>query len=124
MSEQKNILLVEDELLLSNILKSRLEKEGFKVFQARDGEMALKFLRETKPDIILLDIILPKISGFEILEELQKNPELQSAPVAIISNLGQESDIQKGRSLGAINYFVKAQVTIDELVGKIREMLV
>ncbi|PIY95521.1 response regulator, partial [Candidatus Jorgensenbacteria bacterium CG_4_10_14_0_8_um_filter_39_13] len=112
MSEQKNILLVEDELLLSNILKSRLEKEGFKVFQARDGEMALKFLRETKPDIILLDIILPKISGFEILEELQKNPELQSAPVAIISNLGQESDIQKGRSLGAINYFVKAQVTI------------
>jgi len=124
MSEQKNILLVEDELLLSNILKSRLEKEGFKVFQARDGEMALKFLRETKPDIILLDIILPKISGFEILEELQKNPELQSAPVAIISNLGQESDIQKGRSLGAINYFVKAQVTIDELVGKIRKMLV
>jgi len=124
MTNSKTILLVEDEPLLSNILKSRLEKEGFKVFQARDGEAALKFLKEAKPDFILLDIILPKISGFEILEEMKKNPELQNAPVAIISNLGQESDIQKGRSLGAIDYFVKAQVTIDELVNKIKQMVV
>lgn len=117
---KKQILLVEDEPLLGNILKQRLEREGFSVHLAVDGEEALKILKDTKPDLILLDVILPKISGFELMEKLKMDPQLQQAPVIVISNLGQESDVQKSQSLGAIEYFVKAKVSIDDLIGKIK----
>ncbi len=125
MSEnQKNILLVEDEPLLANLLKQRLEKENFIVNLAQDGEEALKFLKNQKPDLILLDIILPKISGFELMEKLKSAPEIQKAPIIIISNLGQEKDVTKGYSLGAIEYFIKAQVSIEELVSQIKSFLI
>ncbi|MDP3974784.1 MAG: response regulator [Candidatus Jorgensenbacteria bacterium] len=123
MPEGKRILLVEDEPLLGNLLKQRLEKEGFEIVLARDGEEALARLRETKPDLILLDIILPKISGFELLETLQADPQFERAPVIIISNLGQESDVARGTSLGAIQYFVKAKVSIEELVEHVKTFL-
>lgn len=118
-SNKKIILLVEDEPLLANLLKQRLEKEGFLVTWNRDGEQALKTLGEMKPDLILLDIILPKISGFKLLETIQSDPQLERAPVIIISNLGQDSDVAKGQALGAIQYFVKAKVSIDDLVGQV-----
>jgi DNA-binding response OmpR family regulator len=120
----KKILLVEDEPLLGNLLKQRLEHEGVEVILARDGEEALNVLRTTKPDLILLDIILPKISGFELLETLQADPQLERAPVVIVSNLGQDSDMQKGQALGAIQYFVKAKVSIEDLVERVKGMLV
>lgn len=123
MPESNKILLVEDEPLLGNLLKQRLDKEGFEVILAHDGEEALARLRDTKPDLILLDIILPKISGFELLETLQADPQFEKAPVIIISNLGQESDVARGQSLGAIQYFIKAKVSIEELVEHVKTFL-
>lgn len=123
MSDQRTILLVEDEPILSNLLCQRLEKEGFKVVAAHDGEEALEVLKSVKPDLILLDVILPKISGFELMERLKEGPEFQKAPIVIISNLGQENDMEKGQALGAVGYFVKAKMSIEELVGKVRDFL-
>ena len=117
----KKILLVEDEPLLSNLLKQRLEKEGMEVVQAHDGQEALDFLRATKPDLIILDIILPKVSGFEVLQFLQSDPQLEKAPVIIASNLGQDTDMTKGKSLGAVQYFVKAKMSIEDLVGEVKK---
>lgn len=123
MPDQKTVLLVEDEPLLANLLEQRIKKEGFNVIVNRDGEEALKTLHEKKPDLILLDVILPKISGFELMEALRADPQLERAPIIIISNLGQESDIEKGQSLGAIQYFVKAKVSIEELVQNVKMFL-
>ncbi|MDI6734179.1 MAG: response regulator [Patescibacteria group bacterium] len=123
MAEHKIILLVEDEPLLANLLKQRLEKEGLKVLLGRDGEEALRILRDTKPDLILLDIILPKISGFELMETLRNDPQFEKAPIIILSNLGQDVDVAKGQSLGAIQYFVKAKVSIEELVEEVKTFL-
>lgn len=123
MAETKRILLVEDEPLLGNLLKQRLEKDGIEVTLARDGEEALARLRDSKPDLILLDIILPKISGFELMETLQADPQFERAPVIVISNLGQESDVARGAALGAIEYFVKAKVSIEELVEHVKTFL-
>lgn len=120
---QKTILLVEDEKFLSNLLKARLESMGVKVVQVFDGSEAIKLLADIKPDLILMDIILPKISGFEIMEMMNADPALHTAPIVIISNLGQDGDIQKGKALGAIEYFIKAKVSIDELVKKIMSFL-
>ncbi|MEK7626871.1 MAG: response regulator [Patescibacteria group bacterium] len=124
MEGTKKILLVEDEPMLSNLLRQRLEKENFKVTAAHDGNEAIKFLKQEKPDLILLDIILPKMSGFEIMEIMKSDPTLQAAPVVVVSNLGQDSDIERGQSLGAIGYFIKANLSIEDLVSKIKEFLV
>jgi DNA-binding response OmpR family regulator len=123
MAETRTILLVEDEPLLANLLKQRLEKEGITVILCRDGEEALKTLRETKPDLILLDVILPKISGFELMETLKADPQFEKAPIIIISNLGQDTDVQRGQELGAIQYFIKAKVSIEELVEHVKGFL-
>lgn len=123
MDNPKKILLVEDEPILSNILRQRLEGENFRVIMARDGSEAVKFLREEKPDLILLDIILPKMSGFEVMEEMKEDPTIQSAPVVVVSNLGQSSDVEKAQKFGAVGYFVKAQLSIDDLISKIKEFL-
>ncbi len=119
------ILLAEDDLFLSSLLKNRLQNEGMEVIPAKDGEEALHLLRLMKPDLLLLDLILPKKSGFEVLEEVSSDPQMQmqKMPVFIISNLGQPEDISRGQELGAIEYFVKAKTSIDELVQKIKEFL-
>jgi DNA-binding response OmpR family regulator len=117
------ILLVEDDPFLSNLLKVRLQRENIDVTLARDGEEAIKSLTADRPSLILLDLILPKKSGFEILEKISTDPQLKDMPVIIISNLGQTSDIQRGKELGAIEYFVKAKISIDDLVGKVKEFL-
>ena len=118
----KKILLVEDDKFLANLLKLKLEKQGFEVTQAFDGEEALKKLASFLPDLMLLDIILPKKNGFELMEDINKDPKLSKIPVIITSNLAQEEDISKGRNLGAIDYFVKSRSTIDELVEKIKNI--
>ena len=119
------VLLVEDDPFLSSLLKNRLQKEGIEITLAKDGEEALNFLKSTKPDLILLDLILPKKSGFEVMEEMREDPQMQfpGLPIIIISNLGQHEDISRGKALGAIEYFVKAKTSIDELVEKIKEFL-
>jgi len=125
MDNQKTytVLLIEDDQFLSSLLKNRLLKEGLEVVHARDGEEALALLAEKKPDVILLDLILPKKSGFEVMEGIRQDPQLENAPIIIISNLGQPEDIQKGQSLGAVEYFVKAKTSIDDLVKNVTSFL-
>ena len=119
----KRVLIVEDEPLLGNLLKQRLTKEGFAVTLVRDGEEAFRSLQAEIPDLVLLDIILPKVSGFELMERIQSDPVLgeRKIPIVVISNLGQEGDVQKGQELGAIGYLVKAQLSIEDLVAKVKE---
>lgn len=119
----KTVLLVEDDQFLSALLNNRLVREGFEVLLAKDTDEALTALKNKTPQLILMDIILPGKSGFEAIELIKQDPAASSVPVMIISNLGQEADIAKGKQLGVVEYFVKAQTPIDDLVGKIREFL-
>ncbi|MCS7200765.1 MAG: response regulator [Patescibacteria group bacterium] len=115
------VLLVEDDKFLRTVLEKKLLNEGFEVIIAEDGEEALQKLVRERPGIILLDIVLPKRSGFAVLEEIQRDPEFRSLPVIILSNLGQREDVEKGISLGAVDYFVKAKISLDELLNKIKD---
>ena len=126
MNNKPTILLVEDDPFLSSILQLKLDKENFKTIRAADGEEALNILIEQgiRPDVILLDLILPKKNGFEVLETIRQDPTLEKLPVIIISNLGQPSDIDRGKALGIIDYFVKAKLSVDELVNKVKEEIV
>ena len=123
MNDKPTILLVEDDPFLSSVLRMKLEKESFKVVRAADGDEALNFLIEQgiKPDLILLDLILPKKNGFEVLETIRQDPLLEKLPVIIISNLGQPSDIERGKALGVIDYFIKARLSVEELVNKVKK---
>ncbi|OGY67749.1 MAG: hypothetical protein A3B16_00885 [Candidatus Zambryskibacteria bacterium RIFCSPLOWO2_01_FULL_45_43] len=119
----KRILLIEDDPFLSSLLGNRLKREGFEVFLVKDGSEALKALKAQPVDLVLLDIILPGKSGFEVLEEIKGDPQIANLPVIIISNLGQEADIEKGRGLGVVDYIVKARISIDDLIKKAKEFL-
>ncbi len=116
----KKVVLVEDDPFLSSLLGNRLKKEGFELISVKKGSEVLKALRDNNPDLVLLDIILPEKSGFEILSEIRSDPATSQVPVIILSNLGQESDMERGKALGVADYIVKAKVTIDELVNKIK----
>ncbi len=122
-SGSHTVLLVEDDPFLSSLLKTKLQKSGISVTLATDGEQALETLKTLAPDLILLDLILPKKSGFEVLESIQSDPQLNKIAVIILSNLGQDTDITKGKGLGAVEYFIKAKTSIDELVKKIEGFL-
>jgi len=119
----KKILIIEDDHFLSSLMKARLEKEGFSIMQAFDGEEAFSLLKQNKPDLIVLDLIMPKVSGFELLENISVDPQISRVPVMVLSNLGQDSDIEKVKRLGATQYFVKVQTSIDDLVVKVKELL-
>lgn len=118
-SGKKHILIVEDEFLLGNLLKQRLEHAGYQATVFQNGNDVLEFLKTNSPDLILLDIIMPGISGFEFMETMAGDPQYHKPPVIFVSNLGQESDIKRGESLGAVGYFVKAKVSMDEIIQNI-----
>ena len=121
--DSRSILIVEDDRFLSSLIKARLEKDGLLTTQAFNGEEAIDLLRKDKPNLIVLDLVMPKVSGFEVLEAISISPQLNKIPVIILSNLAQDSDIQKAKSLGAIEYFVKVRVSIDDLVDKVRTIM-
>lgn len=121
-SEPK-ILLVEDDVFLRNLLLTRLKREGFSVEGVSDGVEALEKMRSSQPTLVLLDLILPRKNGFEVLQEASEDPILSRIPVIIVSNLGQDSDIERGKALGARDYYVKARLSIDELMGKVKELM-
>lgn len=124
MKIKKKILLIEDEEGIILPLKIRLEKEGFELAVARDGEAGLAALKTEKPDLILLDIILPKMNGFEMLERIKKEDLAEKIPIVIISNLAREGEIEKGLSLGVRDFIVKANLSLDKLAEKISKFLV
>ncbi len=119
----KKVLIVEDDKLLREMMFRKLEKEGYEVSAVMDGAVAFDKIKEFKPDIILLDLILPGSNGFEILEKVKREEEFKETPVIVLSNLGQKSEIDKGMELGAIDYLVKAHFTPTEVAEKIKNLL-
>ena len=124
MADSKTILIIEDENFLSSLIKARLAKEGFSVLQAFDGEEAIASLKAQKPDAIILDLILPKMSGFEVMEAIEADPELSSIPVLVLSNLAQDADIEKLKKMGAKEYFVKVRISTDDIIKRIKTLIV
>ncbi len=116
-------LIVEDQKFLSSILKARLEREGVQVAQAFDGQEAITYLTATKPGVVVLDLVMPRTSGFEVLEAISLNPQLKTVPVLVLSNLAQDEDIAKVKQLGAKEYFVKVQNPVETLVARIKAYL-
>lgn len=119
----QKILIIEDDKFLRELIAKKLMKEGYDTVEAVDGEEGIKKIKEEKPDLILLDLILPGIDGFEVLSRAKEDPALSKIPVIILSNLGQREDIDKGLGLGAIDYLIKAHFTPGEIVEKIRSVL-
>jgi Response regulators consisting of a CheY-like receiver domain and a winged-helix DNA-binding domain len=120
--EQKpSILIVEDDKFLLKLLETKLQKEGFGVQTAENGVQAIEILKTSRPTLILLDLILPEKNGFEVLAEIKASPETHDIPVLIISNLGQDTDIARGKELGALEYFVKSDISVNDLVKHIRD---
>ena len=120
---KKTILIIEDDKFLRELIVQKLLREGYEISEALDGEEGIKKIKEEKPDLILLDLILPGIDGFEVLSQMREESRLSSIPVIILSNLGQKEDVEKGMKLGAVDYLIKAHFTPGEIIEKIRKAL-
>lgn len=117
------VVLVEDEKMLADMYATKFMMEGFETSKAYDGAAGLELAKKVKPDIILLDVIMPKLDGFAVLKQLKEDDSVSDIPVILLTNLGQDEDIKKGKQLGAADYFVKANHTPAEVVMKIRDVL-
>lgn len=117
------ILVIEDEEVLAKVLQEKFEKSGYDVKVAADGEVALSLAASFKPDAIVLDLLLPKKDGFEVLEILKADEALKMIPVVVVSNLGEDSDIKRALLLGAADYYVKSEHPINEIIEKIKNVL-
>lgn len=121
----KKVMLIEDEEVLSSLLKRKLEENGYEVTVAFDGEEGLDIMKKQKPDLVLLDIIMPKMGGFEVMEEMNKVEELKlkNLPVVIVSNSGQPVEIEKAQELGIRDYLIKTQFDPQEVVDKVNRLI-
>jgi DNA-binding response OmpR family regulator len=120
MEVKKKILLVEDDVALSGVYKSRLEMEGFETSSVNNGEVALQSAIEFKPDLILLDAMMPKISGFDVLDILRNTPETANIRIIMLTALSQPKDKERAESLGVDEYLVKSQVVIGDVVERVK----
>ncbi|MBI4092622.1 MAG: response regulator [Candidatus Kerfeldbacteria bacterium] len=121
--EKTKVLVIEDERMLAEMYSTKFAMEGFEVDKAFDGSAGLQKAKTVNPDVILLDIILPKLDGFAVLKEIRKDERLKKTPVLLLTNLGQDDDIKKGKELGADDYFVKSNHTPADVVIKVKELL-
>lgn len=119
----KKILFIEDESALQKTFGDILDQEGYEMVSAMDGEEGLKLIEAQKPDLILLDLILPKIHGFDVLKKLKENPETKDIPVIVLTNLEGTGDVEKALELGATTYLVKANYSLEEIISKIKKTL-
>lgn len=117
---QKKILLVEDDDSLANVYMMRLEVEGFEIRRATNGEEALDAAREYRPDLILLDIMMPKVDGFDVLDMLRNTPQTSNIKIIILTALSQDSDRKRAQDLGADDFLVKSQVVIADVINRIK----
>ena len=122
-SHPKKILLVEDDDALAGVYETRLSAEGFDIRRVPNGEDALASAQEYKPDLILLDVMMPKVSGFDVLDILRNTPETTNVKVIMLTALSQESDKQRAQDLGVDDYLVKSQVVIADVVDRIKHLL-
>ena len=121
--QKKKILLVEDDMALSAVYRSRLEIEGFDFREANNGEDALSATVEYRPDLILLDVMMPKISGFDVLDILRNTPETANVRIIMLTALSQPKDKERAESLGVDDYLVKSQVVIGDVVARVKHHL-
>ena len=121
--QPRRILLVEDDRFLRKAAETTLKQQGYTVITAADGEEALRVARSAPPDLILLDVIMPKLNGFQVLDALKKDPTTAHIPVIILSNLGQDRDVQQAMEAGATAYFIKADLSLQALVQRVGETL-
>lgn len=119
----KKILIIEDEELLYNLLRKKLSEEGYDVSIAEDGAKGIESMRMEKPDLILLDIVMPHKDGFDVMEEMGEDERLKNIPVIIISNSGQPVDIDRAKKLGAKDWLVKTEFDPEEVVKKVRKQI-
>ncbi|MDP3970371.1 MAG: response regulator [bacterium] len=119
----KKILLVEDDEMLHNMYTQKFKKHGYEVLSAYNGADGVKMAISENPDLILLDVIMPKMDGFVALKKIRKTPALEKTPIILLTNLGQEEDVRKGNELGADDYFIKANHTPQEIVDKVKTFL-
>ena len=117
------ILIIEDDKFLRELITQKVGQEGYEVLGAVDGEEGLKMAGEEQPSLILLDLILPTMGGFDVLRKLKEQEETKNISVIILSNLGQKEDIDKGMQLGATDYMVKAHFTPGEIIEKIKSVM-
>jgi DNA-binding response OmpR family regulator len=117
------VLIVEDDTFLSGMYVTKLTMEGLDVELAGDGRQALKCVSQNPPDIILLDALIPKLSGFDVLAQLKKSPKTKAIPVVLLTNLGERQDVRRGLDLGAADYLIKAHFLPSEVVAKIKRIL-
>ncbi|KKQ22037.1 hypothetical protein A2999_00640 [Candidatus Wolfebacteria bacterium RIFCSPLOWO2_01_FULL_38_11] len=119
----KKVLIIEDDEQISRVYDIKLKQEKIETILAADGDEGFKKIVSEKPDLILLDLMIPKHDGFWVLEEMEKNPSLKKITVLVLSNLGQKTDIERAMKLGAKDYFIKADVSVQEIIDKIKGFL-
>lgn len=115
----KKILLIEDEEIIIGLLQKKLLQQGYEVSIAKDGEAGIRTMREKRPDLVLLDIIMPKMGGFEVMEEMGKDKELKDIPVIVISNSGQPVELDRAQKLGAKDWLIKTEFDPREVLDKV-----
>lgn len=118
-----SLLVVEDDIFLADLYRTKFELEGFQVYVAHDGEKGLELAKKYSPQAILLDLVLPKVSGFEVLESLKNQRKLKDIPIILLTNLSQKADVEKGLKLGADDYLIKAHFMPSEVVVKIKKLV-
>ena len=119
----KTIVIVEDETVLQKALSIELLSDGIAVFAASNGKAGLELVREKKPNLVLLDLIIPEMKGFDVLAEIKKDPTTKDIPVIILSNLSSEEDKKRGMELGAADYYVKSSTDLSDLSTKVKNLL-
>ena len=115
----KKILLIEDEQLMTDLLERKLTQEGYEILAAKDGVEGIEKMKEIRPDLILLDIVMPRMGGFEVMEEMNKNENLKQIPVIVISNSGQPVELDRAKRLGAKDWLIKTEFDPQEVIDKV-----
>jgi len=119
----KKILIAEDEEILSTLLEKKLIEEGYQIFVAENGEKTMEILNKEKVDLLLLDIVMPKKSGFEVMKEMKKDSKLSKIPIIVISNSGQSVEINRVKELGAKDWLIKTEFAPQEVVEKVKKQI-
>jgi len=119
----KKILIVEDEEIIYRLLEKKLAGKGYEVSIAKDGVEGLEKMREVKPDLILLDIVMPRKGGFEVMEEMQRDETLKDIPVIVISNSGQPVELDKAKEMGARDWLIKTEFDPQEVIEKVKKQI-
>jgi DNA-binding response OmpR family regulator len=122
-AKKSKILFIEDDLTLASLFTMRMQAEGFEVLQAHDGDTALQSVKQFHPDLVLCDLMMPNLSGYDVIDILRNTVETANAKIVVISALSQQEDIDKALKLGADDYIVKSQVMIDDIMDRLRKLL-